>query len=247
MEDLSGDGFLSGQRVLVVAPHADDETYGCAGTIARIKALGGEAYVLLGSLGGIDHYGPGDHGEPMHRVSAETRLKEFTAVMELLKVDDWQVMFPGESMHLALDAVPRKKLVGIIEREARLSVENIQPTMMLIPSMSYNQDHEALFRACMTASRPGLRTERHFVPVVLGYDNTSLFWAPEHERFHPNLYIDVSDFLELKLKALRTHASQVRGPLFHGSPEGLELQSRLRGREISVEAAEGFLIHRVVL
>jgi len=98
----------------------------------------------------------------------------------------------------------------------------------------------------MTAARPGLRTERHLVPFVLGYDNTSLFWSPENEHFHPNLYIDVSEFLDVKIKALQAHASQVRGPLFHGSPEGLELQSRLRGREISVEAAEGFVVHRAI-
>ncbi|WAH98129.1 PIG-L deacetylase family protein [Arthrobacter sp. MMS18-M83] len=179
MEQVWGDRFLSGQRVLVIAPHADDESYGCAGTIARIKSLGGEAYVLLGSPGGVDHYGPAGHGEMMHRVSAQTRLREFAAVMELLKVDDWEVMYTGESMHLALDTVPRKDLVRLIERDARLAVENVQPTMLFIPSMSYNQDHEALFRACMTAARPGLRSERHFIPFVLGYDNTSLFWAPE--------------------------------------------------------------------
>lgn len=244
MAHLWGDGFLSGQRALVIAPHADDETYGCAGTIARIKALGGEVYVLLGTLGGVDHYGPDGQGEKMRPVSAQTRLQEFAAVMELLKVDDWEVMYSQEEMHLALDTVPRKDLVGMIERESRLSVENIQPTMLLIPSMSYNQDHEALFRACMTATRPGLRGERHFVPLVLSYDNTSLFWSPGHEQFHPNLYIDVGDFLDIKLDALRLHASQVRGRLFHGSPEGLELQCRLRGREISAEAAEGFVTHR---
>lgn len=246
MHLLWGDGFLSGQRVLVIAPHADDETYGCAGTIARIKSLGGEAYVLLGSLGGIEHYGPAGHGELMHWVSADTRLQEFNTVMEMLKVDDWDVMFTRESIHMALDTVPRRDLVRMIERDARLSVENVRPTMLLIPSMSYNQDHEALFRACMTAARPGLRTERHFVPLVLGYDNTSLFWSPEHEQFHPSLYIDVSDFLNVKLDALRAHTSQIREPLFHGSPEGLELQTRLRGREISAEAAEGFVTHRVV-
>ncbi|MDO5752141.1 PIG-L deacetylase family protein [Arthrobacter sp.] len=246
MERMHGDGFLSGQRVLVVSPHADDETYGCAGTIARIKSLGGEAFVLLGSLGGVDHYGSASRGETMHRVSANTRLDEFNTAMGLLKVDDWDVMFPQESMHLALDTVPRKDLVRIIERDSRLSVQNIQPTMLLIPSISYNQDHEALFRACMTASRPGLRTERHFIPHVLAYDNTSLFWSPEHERFHPNFYIDVSEFLDVKLNALRAHASQIRGPLFHGSPEGLDLQTQLRGREISVHAAEGFVTHRTV-
>lgn len=246
MELLWGDRFLSGQRVLVIAPHADDETYGCAGTIARIKSLGGEAYVLLGSLGGIDHYGPSSNGEMMHRVTAETRRQEFNTVMEMLKVDDWDVMFAQESMHLALDTVPRRDLVRMIERDARLSVEHVQPTMLLIPSMSYNQDHEALFRASMTATRPGLRAERHFIPLVLGYDNTSLFWAPEHEHFHPNLYIDISDFLTVKLDALRAHASQIRSSPFHGSPEGLELQTKLRGREISAEAAEGFVAHRVV-
>jgi LmbE family N-acetylglucosaminyl deacetylase len=247
MKPLWGDGFLSGQRVLVIAPHADDEAYGCAGTIARIKSLGGEAYVLLGSLGSIDRYGPAGNGEMMHRVSAQTRMREFGAVMELLKVDDWEVMFDQDSMHMALDTVPRRDLVRLIERDARLAVENIQPTMLLIPSLSYNQDHEALFRACMTAARPGLRTERHFIPIVLGYDNTSLFWSPERERFHPSLYIDVSDFLGIKLDALRAHVSQIRGPLFHGSPDGLELQTRLRGREISAEAAEGFVTHRAVL
>ncbi|WP_216363118.1 PIG-L deacetylase family protein, partial [Arthrobacter sp. Hiyo1] len=62
VEGLWGDVFLSGQRVLVIAPHADDETYGCAGTIARIKSLGGEVFVLLGSLGGVDHYGSAGRG-----------------------------------------------------------------------------------------------------------------------------------------------------------------------------------------
>lgn len=246
MENFWGDGFLAGQRVLVVAPHADDETYGCAGTVARIKSLGGQAFVLLASLGGIAHYGSAGHGEVMHQVSAETRLAEFSAVMEMLKVDDWEVMFEDQSVHLALDTVSRRDLVRLIERDARLSLENIRPTMFLIPHMSYNQDHEALFRACMTAARPGLRTERHFVPIVLGYDNTSLFWSPEGERFHPGLYVDISDFLDLKIDAIRTHASQMRASHFHGSPEGLELQTRLRGREVSLEAAEGFVVHRAV-
>lgn len=246
MENMQGNSFLSGQRVLVIAPHADDEAYGCAGTIARIKSLGGEAFVLLGSLGGIDHYGAGSLGPVMHRVTAKTREEEFNTAMRMLKVDDWEVMFPQDSMHLALDTIPRKELVSMIERDARLSVQNIQPTMMLIPAISYNQDHEALFRACMTAARPGLRTERHFIPHVLSYDNTSLFWSTDHERFHPNFYVDISEFLHVKLDALRAHASQIRGPLFHGSPEGLDLQTQLRGREISVHAAEGFVSHRAV-
>jgi N-acetylglucosamine malate deacetylase 1 len=245
MTDQLGDDFLARQRVLIVSPHADDETYGCAGTIARIKSLGGEVYVLLGSVGSVDHYALNGDGTTMRPVSGETRLTEFKSVAEFLKVDDWEVLFTDDSKHLALDTIARKDLVQLIERESRLSIEQVRPTMLLIPASSYNQDHEALFRACMTAARPGVRTQRHLVPFVLAYDNTSLFWSPERERFHPNFFVDISDFLPTKLEAMRMHTSQVREALFHGSPEGLELQSKLRGREISVESAEGYIALRM--
>lgn len=241
-----GDEFLSRQRVLVISPHADDETYGCAGTIARIKDLGGQVFVSLISVGSIDHYATTDSGNGMRRVSSETRLREFSDVMKLLKVDDWEVVFTDDDVHLALDTVPRRELVRLIERDARLSIEKVEPTLMLIPAFSYNQDHEALFRACITATRPGVRSQRHLVPYVLAYDNTSLFWSLEREKFHPNFYVDISEYLPVKLEAMRLHASQVREPEFHGSPESLEIMTKLRGREISVDSAEGFMTLRAI-
>ena len=62
MESL-GDAFLRQQRLLVVTPHPDDETIGCAGTIARVKALGGQAYVVVVSAGGIAQHGRGPEGQ----------------------------------------------------------------------------------------------------------------------------------------------------------------------------------------
>ncbi|RRO18867.1 hypothetical protein EIL87_04965 [Saccharopolyspora rhizosphaerae] len=246
MDCRIGDEFLAHQRVLVVAPHADDETYGCAGTIARIKSLGGETYVVVGSVASIEQYG-GRQVSGLRTVTADTRIAEFQSVAELLKVDDWEVLFSGPDQHMALDAVPRRELTRLLERDARLSIENLRPSMVMIPAISYNQDHEALHRACVTATRPSAPGERHFVPHVLCYDNTSLFWTPERERFTPDLFVDISEFMQLKLQAMGLHASQVKNPLYHGSPEGLELQSRWRGREISAEAAEGYKAMRVVL
>ena len=60
-----GDEFLAAQRLLVITPHADDETYGCAGTIARVKALGGEVYVVVASVANVMHYGTAGDG-PQH-------------------------------------------------------------------------------------------------------------------------------------------------------------------------------------
>jgi LmbE family N-acetylglucosaminyl deacetylase len=241
-----GEEFLRGQRLLVITPHADDETYGCAGTIARIKALGGEVYVVLVSIGDLQHYGHGDDGSRSKLVAHQTRRAEFDAVMRHLKVDDWDVLFTDAETHLALDALPRKRLIGLLESTGRLAIDVVEPTMVMLPAVSYNQDHEALFRAGVTATRPGTPGQKYTVPFVLSYDNTSLFWTGEPTRFHPNVYVDITDFLAAKIDALRLHTSQVRDALYHGSPEGLELATRTRGREVSVEAAEGFCLLRAL-
>lgn len=244
---MLGDDFLAQQRLLVISPHADDETYGCAGTIARIKSLGGEVYVVLASVGDLLHFAGADDRETRKFVSYDTRLREFETVMKYLKVDDWDVLFTDRETHLALDTIPRKSLVRRLEYDGKLSIANVEPTMVMIPAISYNQDHEALFRACLTATRPGVPEKRLTVPWVLAYDNTSLFWALENERFHPTVYIDISSFLTVKVEALRMHASQVRHELYHGSPESLALATQLRGREVSIAAAEGFRLLRGVL
>lgn len=50
------DRFLAKQRLLIISPHADDEAFGCAGTIAKIKDLGGKVYVMVLSIGDLKHY-----------------------------------------------------------------------------------------------------------------------------------------------------------------------------------------------
>ncbi len=241
------DEFLAAQRLLVIAPHADDETYGCAGTIARIKALGGEVYVVLVSAGSLAHYATDDEGERTQTVTpVETRLDEFATVMKFLQVDDWDVLYTDDERYLKLDTVPRRELVHRLEAGGRLAIDRLEPTMVMIPAVSYNQDHAAVHWAGVTATRPGAPHQKHTVPFVLAYDNTSLFWSGSEPRFAPTVLIDVSDHLDVKIEALRLHASQVREARYHGSPEGLELATRVRGREISIEAAEGFELLRAV-
>lgn len=237
-----GDEFLAKQRLLVISPHADDESFGCAGTIARIKDLGGEAYVMVCSVGDLKHYDGKD--EP---VTAGTREQEFIEVMNYLKVDDYDVLYRDADTHLRLDAIPRRDLIHKIEQESKLAYDRLKPTMVLIPVSSYNQDHEAVFRAAFTAARPGVPALKPFQPIVLGYNNTSLFWSLEREKFHPNFYVDISEYLDQKLHALSLHKSQMRDAVHHSSLQNVEYTARLRGSEISVAAAEGYMVFRCVL
>ena len=236
------DAFLAKQRMLVIAPHADDECFGCAGTMARIKSLGGEVYVIVCSVGDLKHY-DGTGG----LVTAQTREGELAEVMEFLEVDDWDVLYRDADTHLRLDMIPRRDLISKFERESKLALDRLQPTMLAIPVGSYNQDHEAVFRAAFTAARPGVPSIKPMQRLVLGYDNTSLFWSLEREKFHPNFYIDITGFLEQKLQALLMHRSQMRDSIHHSSLQNVEYTARVRGREVSLDAAEGYMVFRHVL
>ncbi len=236
------DELLAKQRLLVVSPHADDEAFGCAGTIAKIKALGGEAYIMCMSIGDLKHY----DGQ-REVIPASTRREEFIRTAEFLKVDGYDIVFDDAERHLRLDAMPRRDLIAAIERDSAVAIDRVKPTMVALPAISYNQDHCAVFHAGFTACRPHVRALKPFQSIVLAYDNPTLFWNVEREKFHPNLYVDISEFLDVKLKALSFHRSQVKPSEHHCSIENLEYLVRVRGRDISVEAAEAFMCYRFVL
>jgi hypothetical protein len=108
----------------------------------------------------------------------------------------------------------------------------------------YGQSYEAVFKAVFAACRPHLPTDKAFARLVLAYDQPQLTW--NHTPFHPNFYVDISDFLERKLAAYACHRSQVRPDPHHASLENVERLARLRGSEVSVRAAEAFYCHRCV-
>jgi LmbE family N-acetylglucosaminyl deacetylase len=236
------DEFLSKQRLLVVSPHADDESFGCAGTIAKIKKLGGEVFVLVMSVGDLKHY---DGTQDV--VTGSRRSEEFATVAKFLQIDDYDIYFTDAESHLRLDAMPLRDLISVIDTESKVSIDRIKPTMVALPAISYNQDHVATFKAGFTACRPHDPAVKSFPKIVVSYDNQTLFWNVDYDKFHPSFYVDISDFLDVKLKALSLHKSQLRHSPHHCSIENMEYLARTRGHEISVAAAEAYVCHRFML
>ena len=237
------DELLARQRCLVLAPHPDDEAYGCAGTMAKLKAQGSEVFVIAVSAGDVHHYNINKYSF----VTGATRLEEFEAAMKTLGADDYELIYNDSEIHLKLDSLPLKELINLFEKDCRLAIDKIKPTMVILPAISYNQDHEAVFRAGFTACRPSLPEVKSFQKIVLSCDNPAISWSLEREKFHPNFYVDITDHLEKKLKIVSCYQSQVRSRLHHASLENIEWLARVRGREVSVEAAEAFMVHRLLV
>jgi LmbE family N-acetylglucosaminyl deacetylase len=233
------DQFLSEQRLLVIAPHADDETIGCGGLMAKMKDLGGEVFVMVMTVGDLDHY---DGQEEKTR--AYTRAEELREAMKVIGVDDWEIVLESHDWHLRLDGMPRRDLITLFEREARLAVDKIKPSMLAIPAPSFNQDHVAVYDAAITACRPHLSTLKPFQRMVLVADSPQLAWSSR--TFKPNFYVDISNYLNVKLEAFTKHESQQRPSPHMGGVDSLRLLAEWRGREISVDAAEAYELMRLV-
>ena len=234
--------FLKKQRALIIAPHADDEVFGCGGTIAKMKKIGAEVFVIVVSIGDVLHYTT----KSLELVPGDIRYKEFVDVMKFLEVDDSELIYRDTNIHLKLDILPRKELINLFEKDCRLSIDRIKPTMIILPAVSYNQDHEAVFRAGFTACRPHLPDIKPFQKIVLSCDNPAISWSLEREKFHPNFYVDISKYLDKKIKAAAIYKSQLKPSIHHASLENIEWLAKVRGREISTEAAEAFMCHRFI-
>jgi LmbE family N-acetylglucosaminyl deacetylase len=176
-----------------------------------------------------------------------TRAQELEAAMKVLEVDEYEILLRDSDRHLRLEMMPRRDLVDLIERKGRLASQKSSPTMIVLPAPSYNQDHEAVYRAGITACRPHHAQMKSFQSVVLVADAPQLGWGTPRP-FKPNLYVDITGMaLERKIKAYECHRSQLRPSPSSASVDAVRILAQTRGQEIAVDAAEAFETLRFVL
>ena len=107
-------------RLLVIAPHLDDEVLGCAGLIQKIKKAGGTVYVLFLTTGNTYDFSRTGHSE------ISTRQKEAESVARTLGFDDYDIAFPGDNHHLKLDVLGQKEILHAIERSSTVAIQKKQ-------------------------------------------------------------------------------------------------------------------------
>lgn len=227
---------LKGHRLLVLAPHPDDEVIGCGGLAARVKDAGGEVFVQMLTVGDTTDASPEGFS------SADGRHQEVARVAELLGFDGYEFVFPGNTYHLRLDAMPQATLIEAIERAGGCSLHALQPTIVALPDpTSYNQDHRAVANAALSALRPGDARLRHQPQAVLVYEQIADQWHGGADHFTPNVAVELEeDHLEAKLEAMRTYKSQVREAPSTRDPEALRAMAHYRGAHFGCVRAEAF-------
>lgn len=224
--------------VLVVAAHPDDEVLGCGGTIARLSNEGTEVFIAILGEGITSRYGRREDADPAligHlRRSSETVAKMLGA-KELFLYD-----LPDNRF----DTVTLLDVVKIIED----LIDKIQPqTVLTQHGGDLNVDHNVLFRAVLTATRP---VASNPVNAVYGYEvASSTEWAFQkfEPAFRPGLFVDIIDYLDIKIRAMQAYESEARPFPHPRSPEALRAAAQRWGSVVGVPAAEAFEIVRAIV
>lgn len=219
------------RKVLVIAPHADDEILGVGGAMARDIAEGNQVYVCIVT-----------HGEkPLFSDEVVAKIREETKkAHEFLGITKTYFL---EYPAVMLEQVPRHELNGKIMDV----INEVKPDEVYIPHAGDMQkDHQLVSEAVMVAVRPKYA---HKVKAVYAYETLSeTEWNIPNtvNAFIPNVFLDITTFLEQKKQALTYYSSQISDFPDPRSLEALEALARYRGSTIKVQAAEAFLLIREI-
>lgn len=217
------------KRILVIAPHPDDEVLGCGGTMIKNIKAGNEVFVCVVTKG----YPPLFNEEKTARNRKDTiECHQYLGVKETFYLD-----FPSTQ----LETIERSVLNGKILKVVR----GLVPDEVYIPHWGDMQkDHQMVAEACMVAVRP------KYVPQakrVYSYETMSeTAWnAPNVQNdFIPNVFVDITDTIEEKKKALSFFSLQVSKFPDARSLEAIEALAKYRGALMNMEAAEAFMLIR---
>lgn len=220
--------------VLVIVAHTDDETLGCAGTIARHTKNGDKVYGVS-MTDGVGARGIDDSDEKRKRVQASVNAGKILGL-------EW--LEGGGFPDNAMDTVGPLDVARVIERAKTLSKRTVVYTHS---SADLNIDHRIVSQATLIAFRPQpnevweeIRTFE-IVPAT-DYGHKSIT-----KEFTPNLYVDTSETWQTKLAALQEYSIELRPSPHTRSFEGLENLAKYRGHQVGLPYAEAFEIIRKVV
>jgi LmbE family N-acetylglucosaminyl deacetylase len=217
------------ERVLVVAPHPDDETLGCGGTLLRMAEDGAQlAWLIVTRMSEEDGFAP-------QRVQRrDTEIERVSSLLGFSKV--FRLSLPTRQ----LDAIPMAELV---QKFAEV-FKAFEPEHVFLPHRSdVHSDHRVVFDAGAACAKwfryPSVRR-------LLSYETISEtdFCLDPRAAFQPNLFVDISRFLERKLEILATYESEVGAFPFPRSIEAVRALAAVRGAASGFVAAEAFQLLR---
>ena len=211
------------QRVLVVTAHPDDSEFGAGGTVAKLVREGKHVSYCIVTNG---NKGSSDRSMTPERI-ARIREEEQRAAARVLGVETIDFLgFPDcevedtRETRMAVTAAIRR------HRPDRLIIQNPNRTKNLGAS---HRDHRIVAGIALDCVYPLARDHMAFPELMPEFEPHKVREIYLMQWDNPHIVVDITEVMDLKLKALACHVSQV------GDFAGAEVRVRERSAEIGRE------------
>lgn len=215
-------------RILVVAPHPDDEVLGVGGTIAKYVSEGHEVYVCIVT----------SVKDPL--LFKEIRLETSNA-HKLLSIKETIFLdFPVVGLREMPNAKLNEKLLEVVNK--------IKPNIAFIPHKGdMHIDHGEVANSAMVALRPINNPQLKAIYTYETLSETEWNIPTVDNAFIPNVWSDISKTIEIKIQAMELFKSQLKEFPHPRSSKAIESLSQYRGSTICVNNAECFMLVRNII
>ena len=215
-------------KVLIIAPHPDDETLGCGGTIIKHKSDGDKIYWLI-VTNMLEEEGFDKDRVKERQVEIDNVSKEY-GFEEIFKLD-----FPTTK----LDMIPKAEIIKAISNV----VCKVNAELVYVPSKNdVHSDHKITFESVMCS----VKTFRcPFIKRILMYETISEteFATPfQNDAFVPNSFSDISNYLDCKMTIMDIYKGEMAAHPFPRSKENIKALATFRGATGGVKYAEAFTV-----
>lgn len=215
-------------NILAVSVHPDDETLGCGGTLLKHKEKGDKIFWLI-------------------LTRANDKITSIPNIVDLQKqyVNKVAETYNFEDCkHLSfltteLDRYP----LGEIILEVSKYIDQIQPSVIYFNfSNDVHSDHRVAFEAVYSCTK---NFRYPFIEKILMYETLSeTEFAPaiQSNSFVPNMFVDISPFMEKKLEIMKLFTTEQMDEPYPRAMSSIRALARYRGSRIGVEYAEAFML-----
>ena len=226
---------MSNKKILIVVAHPDDEVLGCFGTVARLIKEGYEAYTLI--------LGEGKTSRDEQRI-VENKKDE----IEVLNIEIQKANNIIGIKKVFIESFPDNRfdsinLLDIVKVVLKVK-EEVQPDIIFTHfENDLNIDHQITYKAVITATRP---MQDECVKEIYSFEILSSTEWNYPISFSPDTYFDISETIDLKIKAMKEYISELCQYPHPRSLEGIELNAKYQGMGVGKQYVEAFKTVRCV-
>lgn len=216
-------------KILVVAVHPDDETLGCGGTLLKHKANGDKIHWLICTSLNKNH----DY--------YQNREKEINKVSKIFNFDS------VHNLQFETTKMDQYNMNEIIEKISKV-INKVKPNIIYLPfKEDVHTDHKKVFEASYSCTKSFRYPFIKKIYMMETLSETEFAPSTKKDSFIPNTFIDVSKYMDKKIKIMKVYKSEIDKYPFPRSIRSIKALASLRGSTSGCNFAESFMLLKEIL